>query len=194
MEHRKYWQDVVRRAPVLGVLALVVACSGAAEQDVLSKQIGSSAASGGTSGQTTSGSASGDTSGGTSGQTTSGSASGGTTSGSPDGCVEEKDDSTEKDQLAITSCARGAFHFPDDQEDWLRFERPKGAKFSAKWSGPLDVRFWDDRGRSYDIEHLPGREGSYSVQIQYDFKNNPLSGEELKKPLVFEWTFEVSFN
>lgn len=173
------------------LVAVAAACSGAQEQDVLSTQIGPAS----TSGSNTSGS-NGNTasSGGTSGQTSGGtSTSGATTSGDPGGCATEQEDSNEKNQLTITSCAKGTLSVPRDEEDWLTFERPKNTNFSANWSGPLSVTFWDERGNPYDIKHLPNREGTYSVQLQYDFKSNPLSGDQIKQGLTFPWTFSISF-
>lgn len=185
-----------RFAGAIVLLGIVAACSGASEQDVLSNQIGSAATSSGgtTSGNTTSGNTSGQTSGNTSGQT-SGNTSG-QTSGNTGGCADEtENDSSENAQLTITSCARGQIAFPSDREDWLQFERPKGTKFSANWSGPLNVVFWDEDGKSYDsIERLPGKEGTYSIQIQYDFRKFPLNGDQIGKNPVFPWTFNISFN
>jgi hypothetical protein len=178
------------------LLGIVAACSGAQEQDVLSNQIGSATtSSGGTgsSGNTTSGG----TSSGTSGQTTSGepgTSSGGTTSGAPTGgCVVEKDDSTDKSPIVITSCAKGTLKIPLDEEDWVEFDRPSNASLHAKWSGPVSVTFWDARGQSYDLQHLPGKPGTYSVQLQYDFRNYPLSGDQIAKGPTFDWSFEIAF-
>ena len=160
---------------------------------MLSKQVGSASTSSGgtTSGDTTSGATS------SSGATTSGgttSSSGGTTSGGPGGgCVEEKEDSTEKSPITITSCVKGTFKVPFDEEDWLQFERPANASFHAKWSGPLLVTFWDSKGNQYDLQHLPNRQGSYAIQLQYDYQHNPLSGEQLAKGVAFDWTFEIAF-
>jgi hypothetical protein len=179
------------------LLGIVAACSGAQEQDVLSDQIGNATtSSGGTgsSGDTTSGA----TSSGTSGQTTSsggpGTSSGGTTSGAPTGgCVVEKDDSNEKSPIVITSCAKGTLHIPLDEEDWVQFDRPSNASLHAKWSGPIAVTFWDTRGQSYDLQHLPGKPGTYAVQLQYDFKSYPLSGDQIAKGPTFDWSFEIAF-
>lgn len=158
---------------------------------MLSTQIGSGATTSGGASGASGNSASG---GGTSGQTTSGGTSSGTTSGvTPGNCVIEREDSGEKNPLTITSCAKGSFNFPRDQEDWLEFERPKNSNFSANWTGPLNVTFWDDRGRNYTIKNLPNNPGTYLIQIQYDFVNYPLSGDQLKQAPSFDWTFNILF-
>jgi len=127
------------------------------------------------------------------GQTTSG----GTTSGNPPpppGCTPEPEDTTEESQLEITSCASGTLKLGVDEEDWLTFTRPKGTKLRMSWTGPVLVTFWDEDGRSYDTDHVPNREGSYSIQLQYDFKRSPVSGEQIKQGVTFNWSFTIDLN
>ncbi len=176
----------------LVVAAVAAGCSGAQDQDVLSSTVGSSTSGNGTSTSgATSGGTSGTTSGGTSGTTSGGTS--GTTSGSVGNCVEESSDSTEAKPLKITTCANGAFQFPRDQEDWLELERPKNAKFSINWTGPVAVLIWDERGQSYEIKDMPNKEGTYLLQLQYDFKRFPLQGNDAEKVATYPWTLSIGF-
>lgn len=154
---------------------------------MLSKQVGATT-TGSTSGTTTSG---GTTSGGT---TSGGTTSGGSTSGNPPpaGCVQETEDSRDKHPLEFTTCVAGTFSTPKD-EDWVRYQRTKG-KIFFNFQGPVLVRIWDEDGKDYDLDHIPNKEGTYDIQLQYDFDNHPLNGDQLKQipPLQFDWRVELT--
>ena len=188
-----YLLRVLTCASAFVLLGIAAACSGAQEQDVLSKQVGDSTASGGTSGQTsgnTSGNTSGQTSGNTSGQT---SGNPGTSSGTATNCLQEEGDSTEKRKMELVTCAKGQLRPPRDDSDFLRYTRPKGTKMEIHYTGVVKIRIFDENGREHGLDDIPNNPGEYNVQIDYDWAGHPLSGEDLANNLVFDWSIDIAF-
>jgi len=174
---------------ILGSVAVVAqGCAGASEQDVLSNQVGNATAS-----STSSSGASSGTSG--SSGASSGTTSGGTTSsssGNTAGCTQEGDDSGEANPVAFTTKVCGALKFPRDQEDWAQYDLPKNSKVFINFTGPVLLTIWNEKGEQFDLAHIPNNPGTYSIQIQYDFKKFPLGGDAADKPGVYAWTVTLS--